>query len=201
MRPEFRIISDWIAPGSRVLDLGCGDGTLLAQLQQDKGVTGYGLELEVGNVAACVAKGVNAIQTDLNLGLAEFDEGQFDYVIMTQALQVMRRPDRLLAEMMRIGRQCIVTFPNFGHWSTRLQLLLGGRMPRTKTLPAQWYDTKNIHLCTLRDFEILCREQDLKIERRSVTDAGHQGGWIMRALPNLSGQIGLYLLSHGKDSA
>ena len=195
MKPEFSIISEWIAADSRVLDLGCGDGTLLAHLRDCKRVRGYGLELDVDNIADCVAKGVSAIQTDLNQGLNEFADQQFDYVIMTQALQVMHRPDRLLAEMMRVGRQCVVTFPNFGHISTRLQLLLGGRMPRTQTLPAQWYDTKNIHLCTLKDFEILCQEQGLRIERRSVTDAHHRGGWWMRALPNLSGQIGLYLLS------
>lgn len=194
MKPEFTIIGEWIEPGSRVLDLGCGDGTLLAHLQTQYQVKAYGLELDVNNIAACVAKGVNAIQTDLNLGLQEFSDQQFDYVVMTQALQVMKRPDLLLGEMLRLGRRSIVTFPNFGHWSTRLQLLLQGRMPRTSTLPAQWYDTKNIHLCTLKDFETLCTERGLTILRRSVTDAMHRDGLSMRFWPNLSGQIGLYML-------
>lgn len=194
MKPEFDIISEWIEPGSRVLDLGCGDGTLLAHLQQKNEVQGYGLELDVNNVAACIAKDVNVIQTDLNLGLAEFSDQQFDYVVMTQALQVMKRPDLLLGEMLRLGRRSIVTFPNFGHWSTRLQLLVDGRMPRTRTLPAQWYDTKNIHLCTLKDFETLCHEQGLDILRRNVTDAQHRDSLSMRFFPNLSGQVGMYML-------
>ncbi len=195
MNPEFAIISEWIEPGSRVLDLGCGDGTLLKYLQEKNQVQGYGLELEVGNVAACLQKGVNAIQTDLNLGLAEFSDQQFDYVLMTQALQVMKRPDLLLAEMLRLGRRSIVTFPNFGHWSIRLQLLLGGRMPRTRNLPAQWYDTKNIHLCTLKDFENLCAERQLRILRRSVTDARHRDSLAARTCPNLSARLGLYMLA------
>lgn len=195
MRPELKIISDWITPGSKVLDLGCGDGTLLAHLQSEREVTGYGLELDVNNIAACVARGVSVIQTDLDAGLDDFVDQQFDYVVMTQALQVVQHPDRLLAQMLRIGRQGIVTFPNFGHWSTRLQLLLGGRMPRTRTLPAHWYDTENIHLCTLKDFESLCAEQNLRIMRRSVTDAQHRAGTASRLLPNLAAQIGMYLLT------
>lgn len=195
MRPELKIISDWIAPGSRVLDLGCGDGTLLAHLQSERQVTGYGLELDIDNIAACVERGVSVIQTDLDAGLTDFYEQQFDYVVMTQALQVVQRPAQLLSEMLRIGRQGIVTFPNFGHWSTRAQLFFGGRMPRTRTLPARWYDTENIHLCTLRDFEALCTEQRLKILRRSVTDHRHRAGPASKLLPNLAAQIGLYLLA------
>jgi methionine biosynthesis protein MetW len=195
MRPEFSIISDWIEPGSRVLDLACGDGTLLAHLQSARNVTGYGLELDVDNIAACIEKGVSAIHTDLDKGLAEFSDQQFDYVIMTQALQVVLYPDQLLAEMLRVGRRSVVTFPNFGHWSTRLQLLMSGRMPRTKTLPSQWYNTQNIHLCTLKDFEDLCRHTQLSILRTSVTDDQHRGGLQNRWLPNLSGQIGMYMLT------
>ncbi len=195
MRPEFSIISDWIEPGSRVLDLGCGDGTLLHHLQTTRQVSGYGLDLDVDNIAACIAKGVNAIHTDLDEGLAEFTDQRFDYVIMTQALQVVQHPDKLLDEMLRVGQKSVVTFPNFGHWSTRLQLLLGGRMPQTKTLPAQWYNTQNIHLCTLKDFERLCTQLNLNILRRSVTDDQHRHSRSTRWWPNLSGQIGLYMLS------
>lgn len=194
MRPEFSIISDWIEPQSRVLDLGCGDGTLLAQLQQQCEVTGYGLDIDVSNIAACIERGVDAIHTDLDQGLAEFADEKFDYVIMTQALQVMQEPDHLLKEMLRVGKRGIVTFPNFGHWSTRLQLMLGGRMPRTRTLPAQWYNTENIHLCTLKDFEILCQDMGLKVLERKVTDDQHRSSMLRNHLPNWSGQIGLYML-------
>lgn len=194
MRPEFSIISQWIAPGSHVLDLGCGDGTLLAHLQQNNQASGYGLDIDVGNIAACLAQGVNAIHTDLDEGLSDFADKKFDYVVMTQALQVVQQPEHLLREMLRVGRRGIVTFPNFGHWSTRMQLLLSGRMPRTPTLPATWYNTKNIHLCTLKDFEVLCQELDLNILQRSVTDDRHRSSLLKSWLPNWSGQIGLYML-------
>ncbi len=198
MRPEFSIISQWIDEGSRVLDLGCGDGTLLAHLQTKRGVSGYGLDIDVGNIAACMENGVDAIHTDLDQGLSEFADEKFDYVVMTQALQVVQHPEQLLTEMLRVGRRGIVTFPNFGHWSTRLQLMLGGRMPRTPTLPAQWFDTKNIHLCTLRDFEILCQDLGLKVLQRSVTDDQHRSSLLKSWLPNWSGQIGLYMLERPK---
>lgn len=195
MKPEFSIISQWIRPGSRVLDLGCGDGTLLHHLQTTREVTGYGLELQVEGIAACIAKGVSAIQTDLDEGLAEFADQHFDYAVMTQALQVVQQPDRLLVEMLRVARQGVVTFPNFGHWSTRLQLMLSGRMPKTSILPSEWYDTQNIHLCTLKDFEALCDKLNLRILERHVTDAAHQDSLSMRWLPNLTGQIGIYMLA------
>lgn len=194
MRPDLVIISDWISPGARVLDLGCGDGTLLDHLQRHRSVTGYGLEIDVDNVAACIARGVSAIHTDLDRGLSEFGNQSFDFVVMTQAIQVLQRPDAMLREMLRIGQRVVVTLPNFGHWSTRLQLLLKGRMPRTNSLPAQWYDTDNIHLCTLRDFEALCRDLGVTIARRSVTDHQHQAGLPTRWVPNLTAEIGIYML-------
>lgn len=194
MKPEFSIISEWIEPGSRVLDLGCGDGTLLSLLQTEHQVSGYGLDLDVGNVAACIAKGVDAIHTDVDNGLSEFNDQRFDYVVMTQALQVMQQPDKVMLDMLRVGRRGIVTFPNFAHWSLRFQLLLSGRMPRTRALPATWYNTQNIHLCTLKDFEDLCAKLNIRILERRVSDDQHRNGRSRRWLPNLSGQVGLYLL-------
>ncbi len=191
LRPELRIIADWITPGSRVLDLGCGDGTLLAHLVHHHNVSGYGLEIDPANITTCVQKGLNVLQTDLDAGLSDFDEDSFDYVVMTEALQAMRYPDRLLKEMLRVGREGIITFPNFGHWSCRWQLLLGN-MPVTPSLPAQWYNTPNIHLCTLTDFEKLCKNEHIHILERTVVDRTHESDVLMRLLPNLMGEIALY---------
>jgi len=192
LRPDLDIITRWIQPGSKVLDLGCGDGTLLQYLQENHQATGYGLEIDPDNIAKCISAGINVIQTDLNAGLSDFDEESFDYVIMTQTLQAVKRPDLLLNEILRIGREGIVTFPNFGHWSTRLQLALGGHMPVSRTLPNLWFNTPNIHLCTIRDFEILCRQQDIHILQRSVVNYAHRSTIATRLLPNLLGEIALY---------
>ena len=192
LRPDLDIITRWIQPGSKVLDLGCGDGTLLQYLQENHQATGYGLEIDPDNIAKCISAGINVIQTDLNVGLSDFDEDSFDYVIMTQTLQAIKRPDLLLNEILRIGREGIVTFPNFGHWSTRLQLALGGHMPVSRTLPNFWFNTPNIHLCTIRDFEILCRQQDIHILQRSVVNYAHRSTIATRLLPNLLGEIALY---------
>lgn len=193
LRPDLALISDWIAPGSRILDLGCGDGALLAHLAKTRQVRGYGLEIDDDNVAACVAAGINVIQADVDDGLTEFADGSFDYVVMTQALQALVRPDQVLAEMLRVGREVIVTFPNFGHWRVR-KALLGGHMPHTPALPAQWYDTENIHLCTLADFEALCRESNWQVLERALLDRSHRTGTSIRIAPNLFCEIALYKL-------
>ena len=193
LRTDLQLISEWIAPGSRILDLGCGDGTLLRHLRDTLQVSGYGLELDPDNVIACVNAGLNVIQTDLDDGLHQyFDDDSFDVVVMTQALQVVRYPAWLLSEMLRVGREGIVTFPNFGHWQCRLQLGLGGRMPVSRTLPNTWYDTQNIHLCTFRDFEALCREKNIRILERTVVDNAHRTSLGMRLLPNLLGEVAIY---------
>lgn len=192
MRPDFSIIADWIEPGSRVLDLGCGDGTLLAYLNQEKSVTGYGVEIDDDNITQCIKSGVNVIHMDLNEGLSEFDEDSFDYVVLSLTLQAMRRPDLILREMMRVGSEGIVTFPNFGNWKARLQLAFGGKMPVTKSMPNTWFNTPNIHLCTIRDFEQLCQDLGFEIlESRAVTHA-HKSGLGLGLFPNLLGQIALY---------
>ena len=198
MRNDLTLISQWIEPDSRVLDLGCGDGTLLAYLQDQRNVTGYGLEIDDRHMVQCVAAGINVIQTDLDEGLADFESGSFDYVIMTQTLQAVRTPERLVREMLRVGREGIVTFPNFGHWLPRAQLALRGRMPVSKALPNEWYDTPNIHLCTVKDFERLCEANGIEVLRRAVVDVAHQEGPVMRLLPNLLGEIAIYRLCRRK---
>ncbi|MEN8215253.1 MAG: methionine biosynthesis protein MetW [Pseudomonadota bacterium] len=194
MRTDLALISEWIAEGSHVLDLGCGDGTLLAHLRDTRSVTGYGLEIDDDNIALCLQARVNVIHTDLNQGLSDFADDSFDYVVMTQAIQTIHHPDKLLMEMLRVGRQGIVTFPNVGHWHARVSLFFGGVMPTSRALPSEWYDTENIHLCTLRDFEKLCEELDIEVLQRAVVDKRHHSSWFMRLMPNLFGEIALYRL-------
>ncbi len=195
LRADFSIVSQWIEPGARVLDLGCGDGALLHHLKTTRQVNGYGLEIDTDGVVGCIQKAVNVIQADLDAGLDQFQSNSFDYVLMTEALQVVQRPDLLLEEMLRIGKRGIVTFPNFGHWRCRLSLMLGGRMPVSHSLPNQWYDTPNIHLCTVRDFERLCASKGITLRQRSVVDHHHRSTLGARLWPNLMGQVALYELS------
>ena len=192
LRPELQKICGWIEPGSRVLDLGCGDGTLLEWLQTNRNITGYGLEIGPENVQACLTKKVNIIQADIDVGLSDFDDGSFDYVIMTQALQALQHPNKTLSEMVRVGCKSIITFPNFGLWKHRFYLTTKGRMPVSKNLPAQWYDTQNIHLCTVNDFEIFCKDEALSISKRDFVDYTHQPDSLMRLWPNLFGEVALY---------
>ena len=191
-RPDYAIIAEWIRPRSRVLDLGCGDGALLSYLAQQRQTTGYGLELDDKYLPQCIRNGINVIQTDLDQGLAEFDDDSFDYVLLSLTLQAMHFPARLLDEMLRVGSRGIVTFPNFGHWRARIQLGLFGTMPISRTLPHQWYDTPNIHLCTLRDFEALCRDRNIDILDRCAVDHIHRASLGLRLWPNLLGEIALY---------
>jgi len=194
LRPDLAFIAEWIEPGQRLLDLGCGDGALLAHLAQHKQVRGYGLEIDPDNVSACIARGVNVIQADLDEGLSDFGDAAFDVVVMTQALQALQRPDAAVAEMLRVGRTVIVTFPNFGHWRVRWALARGA-MPVTPSLPEQWFNTPNIHLCTVADFESLCRSRGWRITDRALLNQARQGGWLSRLLPNLFGEVALFELA------
>jgi len=191
LRGDRLAAAEWIRAGSRVLDLGCGDGALLDFLQRERGVTGYGIEIDPANIIRCLDAGVNVIQSDLDRGLSDFGDHSFDYVVMTETLQAMRYPHHLLREMLRVGREGIVTFPNFGHWRCRLQIALG-RMPVTEHLPHTWYNTPNIHMCTIRDFEALCRGEGIQILDQRAVDTLHQTTPGMRWLPNLLGEVALY---------
>ncbi len=193
LRPDLAIIGDLIKPDTRILDLGCGDGALLSQLARTRQVRGYGLEIDPANVAACIASGVNVIQADLDEGLRDFADQSFDYVVMTQALQALARPDLAVAEMLRVGREAIVTFPNFGHWRARWSIM-NGRMPITPALPAQWFNSENIHLCTVADFEDLCRKSGWHVLQRVLLDRSHRRGMAIGLLPGLFCEIALYKL-------
>jgi methionine biosynthesis protein MetW len=186
-RADFAAIAQWVKPGARVLDLGCGDGSLFNYLQRERSISGYGVEIDDDNVLACVQNGVNVIQRNLELGLLDFDDQSFDFVILSQTLQAMRHGERLISEMLRVGREGIVTFPNFGYWRNRLQIL-GGRMPVSETLPYEWFDTPNIHLCTLEDFERFCSERGIRIVERKVLTQGR----AVHTLPNLLGALAIY---------
>lgn len=195
LRSDLNIIQSWVNPESQVLDLGCGQGDLLAFLKRHKKCHGYGLEINPDSIVSCVEKGINVVEHDLNNGLSHFKDGAMDTVIMTQALQAVSRPDELLEDMLRVGKEAIITFPNFGYWRTRFYLLGKGKMPMSKTLPYNWYDTPNIHMCTFRDFEKLCREKGLQILDRTVVDSAHQESLAIKLWPNLLGEIAIYRVS------
>lgn len=189
---EFHPVADWVTPGARVLDLGCGDGSLLAYLREVHQVKGYGLEIDIDNIVHCMAKGVNVIQADLDQGLADFNDFSFDTVILLQTLQAVRFPANLLREMLRVGREGVVTFPNFGHWRARMQLAVGGKMPVTRTLPSQWYETENIHLFTLKDFETLCRHEGIEVVQRVLLAADGSESPLSRTWPTLFTEVAVY---------
>ena len=191
---EFEIITNWVSKNSRVLDLGCGDGTLLKHLQDKKEITGYGMELDPDKNIKALQRGINVLQSNLERGDIEryFANDSFDFIIMTQALQVVRRPDLLLEQMLKTGKESIITFPNFGHWRNRVQLFFGGKMPQNEALPNTWYDTPNIHLCTFKDFENLCENNQIEIVDRCVVNQQNKTTIAMTIAPNLLGEIALY---------
>lgn len=199
MRPDQKIIQQWIESNSKVLDLGCGDGSLLHYLTTTKNVHGIGLEIDEQKIQLGLEKGINVIEQNLDEGLSNFRSNSFDTVLLAQTLQALSRPDHLVDEMLRIGKKGIVTFPNFGNWKSRLYLSSQGRMPVSKFMPHSWYNTPNIHFCTVKDFDALCREKNIKVLARTVVDLEHQGSWYMRAWPNLLGEIAIYHISKESD--
>jgi methionine biosynthesis protein MetW len=188
---EAEYIARWVTPGARVLDLGCGNGALLKHLWQARQAPGYGVEIDDAKVLECIRNDVNVLQMDLEDGLSAFQDGSFDFVILSETLQAIHRQEPLLRDMLRVGREAIVSFPNFGFWKARIQITFAGHMPVSRELPYQWYDTPNVHHCTLVDFETLCAKLGLRIlERQVLTD-----GSPVSFLPNLLGSLAVYRVS------
>jgi methionine biosynthesis protein MetW len=192
-RSDYAIISEWVEPKSKVLDLGCGDGALLEWLQVNKKVDARGVEISPAKVQRAIARGVSVYQGDIDEGLTDYPDKAFDYVVLSQTLQETRWPLRVLQEMLRVGSRAIVAFPNFGHWSMRLDMLFYGRAPKTKLFPYDWYDSPNIHFLSVDDFEMVLAREEIRVERSQYI-AGHR---LVRFLPNLRAEIAVYLLSHG----
>ncbi|SDK71240.1 methionine biosynthesis protein MetW [Methylophilus rhizosphaerae] len=189
IRPDFALITNWVRTDSKVLDLGCGDGGLLTYLHDTLKTTGYGIEKDDANWLEALKNGVDVIQMNLEEGLSGFEDQSFDTVILSQTLQAMHNTETIVREMLRVGREAIVTFPNFGYWRNRLQITLGS-MPVSKSLPYQWFDTPNVHLCTIHDFDQFCRDHHIQvIERKVIT-----GGQDVHVLPNLMGNLAMYRL-------
>ncbi len=192
-RQDFAIIANWVQFGAKVLDLGCGDGQLLRYLSGSLEVRGYGVEKDDHNVLSSVANGTNVIQMDLEDGLSGFENQSFDTVILSQTLQAMHNTENIVTEMLRVGREVIVTFPNFGYWRNRMQII-AGRMPVSKTLPYQWFDTPNVHLCTINDFDVFCKNHNIEILQRKVITEGKE----VTLFPNILGNLAMYRLKSRK---
>jgi methionine biosynthesis protein MetW len=193
LRKDFALITKWIQPKAKVLDLGCADGGLLTHLHQTHDITGYGVEKDDANWLTAMKNGVDVIQMDLEAGLSGFEDQSFDTVILSQTLQAMHNTEAILNEMLRVGREAIVTFPNFGYWRNRMQLIIG-QMPVSKTLPYEWYNTPNVHLCTIHDFEALCQKLNISImERNVITDDK-----AVQFMPNWLGNLAMYRLKSAK---
>ena len=193
-RPEFRYILDLVEPGSRVLDLGCGEGLLLKALQRERRARVQGIEFSDTAIQECVEKGLFVYHGDLDEGLADFNDQSVDYVILTSTIQVLHRPDYLIKEAARVGRKCIISVPNFGYWKVRLQLLLLGIMPKTKNLPYEWYDSPNIHLTTIKDFRRFCRTNQLRILSETDLILGERRCRRVRLSANFRADYGIFLV-------
>ena len=196
LRADLAQVAAMVAPGSRVLDIGCGDGALLTHLAREKGIDGRGIEIKQSGVNACVARGLSVIQGDADTDLVDYPDSAFDYVILSLTLQATRDPKAVLLDLMRIGRRAIVSFPNFGHWRVRLRLLVQGRMPTTPALPDAWWSTQNIHLCTIADFIELAADMGVVIERGIALDAAGRPlrAGIAGRPANFFGETGVFLL-------
>jgi methionine biosynthesis protein MetW len=196
MRYDLQIIASWIEPGSKVIDLGCGEGDLLQHLIARKGVQGTGIEINEQKAARCIEKGLSVLQGDINAEVHDYPEGRFDYVILSQTLQQVYQPDALIHAMLRIGRKGIVSFPNFSHWQMRLQLLFRGHAPVSRQLPYQWFDTPNIRVITLKDFRKFVHDVGLRILKEAAIDTHSEDryGSIVEWFPNLRATYGIFMI-------
>ena len=197
IRTDLQLIADMIEPSTRALDVGCGDGSLLAYLVNFKRVDARGMELSQAGVNACVANGLSVIQGDADSDLRDYPDDAFDYVILGQTLQATREPREVLRQMLRVGKHAIVSFPNFAHWQVRLRIVFGGRMPETSSLPHKWYDTPNIHLCSIDDFRGLCRDMGVRIERAVVLSRNSRPINYPPLFANLLGEQAVFMLKRG----
>jgi methionine biosynthesis protein MetW len=199
-RFDLQVIGSWIKPGTRVLDLGCGSGDLLYYLKQNKQVIGTGIEKQESKVAQCIAKGLSILQGDINEEVLDYQDDTFEYVILSQTLQQVYYPDKLLKSLLRIGRKVIVSFPNFSHWSIRMQVLLTGLAPKNEQLPFEWYDTPNIRVITLKDFRKFVNEQGCTILKEVAINTHHHDtkGHLIRFLPDLRATYGIFLIGKGE---
>ncbi|MDE2598720.1 MAG: methionine biosynthesis protein MetW [Rhodocyclaceae bacterium] len=192
-RSDWNIIASWVQPGERVLDLGCGDGSLLKLLIEERGARGYGVEIDAQGVLASIRNGINVVQTDIDHGLAEFKDNAFEHVVLSRTLQTVRHTENTLREMLRVGREAVVSVPNFGYWKNR-QAVLNGRMPVSEDLPYQWYDTPNVRFFTLADFEALCEQMGIVVRTREVLD---DSGKPVLEEHNFLGSLGVYRIAKG----
>ena len=187
-------INDWISRDSKVLDLGCGDGSLLNDLRKEKSTSGLGIEIDAEKIKSCLKKGISVIEQDIDSGLENFGNQSFDYVVMSQSIQALKKPEVALEEIVRIGKECIVSIPNFANSKCRLQLFFKGQMPVSSALPHDWYSTPNLHLCSLEDFEKLCKKSNIKIVERKLSKINGEESILMKLLPNLFSEVALYKL-------
>jgi len=187
-------INDWISRESKVLDLGCGDGSLLNDLRKEKSASGLGIEIDAEKIKSCLKKGISVIEQDIDSGLENFGNQSFDYVVMSQSIQALKKPEVALEEIVRIGKECIVSIPNFANIKCRLQLFFKGQMPVSGALPHDWYSTPNLHLCSLEDFEELCKKSHIKIVERKLSKINGEESVLMKLLPNLFSEVALYKL-------
>ena len=196
MKPEFKIIADLIENNTRVLDVGCGDGTLMEFLKDNKKIDIRGIEILKKNVQQCIGKGLTVIEGDAEKDLSQFPDGSFDFVILSQTLQAFLNPEKVISELLRVGKKAIVTIPNFGYWKVRLHLLIKGTMPVTRTLPDEWYNTPNLHMCTIKDFHNLCELDNINIVKSISVSSGKIGN-IQKSnleIKNLTSEIGIFLV-------
>ncbi|HQR03616.1 MAG: methionine biosynthesis protein MetW [Proteobacteria bacterium] len=190
-RPDFDVIAGWVQSGDKVLDLGCGDGALLQRLIEERGVRGWGVDIQTHNVVAALRRGINVLQGDLEAGLAGFTDAAFDHVVLSRTLQTVRHTQNILGEMLRVGREAVISFPNFAYWKNRMAVM-AGRMPVSEDLPYEWYDSPNLRFFTLLDFEALCDQMGIVVRDRQVLD---EAGRSIGEEPNFLGSLAVYRLS------